>query len=758
MPSRKVIGRSIPRVDGLDKVTGKALYTADFHIPGTLWARILRSPFPHARITKIDSARAKGIPGVHVVLTGADVSGVLYGRRLMDVPVLAQERVRFVGEPVAVVAADDKDLAQRAIDLIDVDYEELPAVFSPLQAINENAPILHPEVNGYEGLPNPLNKPSNAFVRDTWGKGKLKEGFRQAEIIVENTFTTPPVHHAYLEPSSCLLWIDAEGRVRIWAPNKVPYILRQQTSRVLGISEKQILVNHAHIGGDFGGKGSPTSVLLCYYLSLYSGRPVKMIMDYVEEFTAGNPRHGSVVQLKSGVKRDGTLVASQVKVIFNSGAYGGFKPGSKVNLTGPEHAINSYRVPHLSVETMRVYTNTVPCGFMRAPGAPQVAFAWESHLDMISRQMEIDPLEFRLRNLIRQGEKTSTDIRYKTVKAKETLMLAADYAQYQAPKPSNIGRGMAISERGIHGGESHAKVSLNLDGSVTVHTPVFEQGSGTYTVLRQVVAEEMGLSPELVQILIWDTDAIPFDTGIGGSRAVRMSTVAVHEGVRKARQELFRLAEETLGWPKEHLVLEGRHIMDKARQERIQWSDLLLRAGQPICALGSHTDQEHAPTTSFTAQVAEVSVDIETGQVKLLKLTNAQDVGTIINPTGHIGQIYGGAMQGIGYALMEELQMEEGHVINPSFGDYKIPSIEDIPEMTVAFLRSGVGTGPYRVKSIGESTIVPVAAAIANAVHDAVGVRITELPITAEKVYRALKDHPIRESGSDTKADCRKLY
>jgi CO/xanthine dehydrogenase Mo-binding subunit len=754
----RVIGHPTPRVDGPDKVTGKALYTADVHLPGTLWGKVIRSPFPHALITRLDTTSAKDIPGVHAILTGDDVRGVLYGRRLIDVPVLAQGRVRFVGEPVAAVAAVDQDTAQEALDLIEVEYQELPAVFLPLEALKEDAPILHPEVNSYEGLPKPQENPSNAFVRDTWGKGDLEEGFQQAEVIVENTFHTPPVHHAYLEPHCCLVWIDKNSRIQIWAPNKVPYMLRRQIAQALNIPEGRILVNHAHIGGDFGGKGSPMSIPLCYFLALHSGRPVKMVMDYVEEFTAGNPRHGSVVQLKSGVKRDGTLVASQVKVIFNSGAYGGFKPGSKVNLTGPEHAINSYRVPHLSVETMRVYTNTVPCGFMRAPGAPQVAFAWESHLDMISRQMEIDPLEFRLRNLIRQGEKTSTDIRYKTVKAKETLMLAADYAQYQAPKPSNIGRGMAISERGIHGGESHAKVTLNLDGSVTVHTPVFEQGSGTYTVLRQVVAEEMGLSPELVQILIWDTDAIPFDAGIGGSRAVRMSTVAVHEGVRKARQELFRLAEEILGWPKEHLVLEGRHIMDKARQERIQWSDLLLRAGQPICALGSHTDQEHAPTTSFTAQVAEVSVDIETGQVKLLKLTNAQDVGTIINPTGHIGQIYGGAMQGIGYALMEELQMEEGHVINPSFGDYKIPSIEDIPEMTVAFLRSGVGTGPYRVKSIGESTIVPVAAAIANAVHDAVGVRITELPITAEKVYRALKDHPIRESGSDTKADCRKLY
>ena len=395
------IGQPTTRVEGQDKVTGALRYTADVALPGTLWGRALRSPYPHARIVRIDTSRAQQVPGVHAVLTGADVRGIRYGRRLFDVPVLAEERVRFVGERVAAVAAEERHAAAEALALIEVEYEDLPAVFDPLAALQEDAPLLHPEVNSYHGLPKPLAHPSNAFVRDTWSKGNIDEGFNRADLIVDNTFTVPRQHQAYLEPHSCLVWIDEQGRVQVWASSKVPYQVKEQLSVALKLPKERIRLNPVAIGGDYGGKGSPMDIPLAYFLAVHSGRPVKMVMDYVEEFTAGNPRHAAIIQLKTGVKRDGTIVAHQAKVFFDSGAYGGFKPVPTVNLGGAAKAAGPYKIPHVHIESTQVYTNTIPGGFMRAPGEPQAVFAIESHIDCIARQLGKDPVDFRLHNLLR---------------------------------------------------------------------------------------------------------------------------------------------------------------------------------------------------------------------------------------------------------------------------------------------------------------------------------------------------------------------
>jgi len=320
------IGQPTTRIEGQDKVTGTTQYTADVALPGTLWGRALRSPLPHARILRIDTSRAQQVPGIHAVLTGADVRGIRYGRRLFDVPVLAEDRVRFAGERVAAVAAQDRDAAEEALTLIDVEYEELPAVFDPLEALGEEAPILHPEVNSYIGLPRPLEKPSNAFARDTWSKGNIDAGFAQADLIIENTFTVPRQHQAYLETHSCLVWLDDQGRVQVWASSKVPYQVKEQLAVALRLPKERIRLNPVAIGGDYGGKGSPMDIPLAYFLAVRTGRPVRMVMDYVEELTAGNPRHAAIIQLKTGVKREGTIVAHQARVVFDSGAYGGFKP------------------------------------------------------------------------------------------------------------------------------------------------------------------------------------------------------------------------------------------------------------------------------------------------------------------------------------------------------------------------------------------------------------------------------------------------
>lgn len=734
------IGQSTPRLEGAEKVTGSTQYTADLTLPGTLWGRCLRSPWPHARIVHIDPSRAMQVPGVHAVLTGADVRGIRYGRRLHDVPVLAEERVRFVGERVAAVAAEDRDAAEEALLLIDVKYEELPAVYEPQDALSDGAPILHPEVNSYYGLPTLQETPSNAFVRDVWRKGNIDEGFAQSDLIVEGTYTVPRQHQAYLETHSCLVWIDDEGRAQVWTSSKVPYQIKEQLSIALGLPKERIRINPISIGGDYGGKGSAMDVPVAYFLAMRSSRPIRMVMNYIEELTAGNPRHAAAVHLKTGVMRDGTLVAQQSQTLFNSGAYGGFKPAPGVNLGGAAKAGGPYRIPHVELAGTQVYTNTIPGGFMRAPGEPQVAFASESHMDCIAQQLGMNPLEFRQKNLLEEGDEDPTGMKYQGIRAQETMDAAIAASDYHAPKPANVGRGMAIGERTTAGGESHAAVTLNLDGSVTVNSSIFEPGTGTYTVLAKIVAEELDLPVDRIQIQVWDTDAVDFDTGVGGSRSTRMGGLAAYQAAGEVASQLFRITADLLGWPEEQLSMNGDDIVRLDTGERYPWIEVLGRIGTAITAKSSYNDANRSPITCFNAQVAEVEVDPDTGSVKLLKLTTAHDVGRVLNPLDHQGQIDGAIIQGVGYALTEDLQMDEGRVSTVTFGDYKIPCIRDIPRLVTVILDSESGPGPYDARGIGENPCGCVAPAIANAVADALGVRIQDLPITAEKVFKALQN------------------
>ena len=736
--SYQIIGQSIPRVDNTGKVTGDARYTADVLLPGTLWAKTLRSPYPHARIARVDTSRAEKAPGVRAILTGADVRGILYGRRYRDISVLAQDRVRFIGERVAAVAADTLEQAEEALELLEVDYEELPAVFDPVAALQEGAPIIHPDVNSYPGLPKPLARPSNAFVNDIFTRGNIAEGFAQSDVVVENTFTVSRVHQAFLEPHCCLVWIDDQDRVQMWSPNKAPQGLKESMSAALNIPKEKIRVNPVVIGGDFGGKGAPIDEPICYLLALRTGRPVKMVMEYREEFVAGAPRHAAVIRLKTGVKRDGTMVAHEMEAYLDSGAYGGFRPGAVVG--GIAHAGGCYRAEHARIAVSRVYTNNLPGGQMRAPGEPQGFFAAESHMDCVARKLGMDPYEFRLKNLIEEGETTLTGGHYRGIKAKDTLKAAAKTAGYKASKAANMGRGIAMGYRGPGAGSTSLSLSLNPDGTIVIRTCLFEQGTGTYTTLRQIVAEELSLKPDEIQIQILDTDSgVPFDSGIGGSRGTRVASGAAFQAARAAKQELLDLAEKLLGWPKSETVLVGKELVHKKTRKRKRWDKLLSRAGRSVTGAAIHRDEDHSPVTAFAAQIAEVSVDTETGEVKLRRLTTAHDTGVIVNPIGHQGQVDGGVVQGIGYGLIEYLPVHEGHVGTAHFGEYKIPTVKDIPELKTVIVKGEAGVGPYKTKGIGENPISPVAAAIANAVEDAVGVRIKDLPITAEKVLNALR-------------------
>ena len=730
-------GPSTPRADALGKVTGAARYTADVLLPDALWAKALRSPLPHARILRIDASRARALPGVHAVVTGADVSRVLFGRKIRDLPVIAIDVVRFVGEQVAAVAAEDEETAERALRLIDVDYEELPTVFDAAEAMQPDAVLLHPNVHEYGGLPHPLEGPSNVFVTNRWGKGDVEAGFEAADVIVENTFTTQLMHQAYMEPNSWLVWVDGEGRAQVWASNKTPHPTRRQASGAMGLAEEQVRLNPVTIGGDFGGKGQPRNIPLCYYLARAAGRPVRMALDYDEELQAANPRHPASVRMRTGVRRDGTIVAHEAELIFNSGAYAGFIPQGFV--PGASTAGGPYKIPNTRITSSHVYTNNVPRGFMRGPGRQQATFAMESQLDCVAQAIGMDPAEIRRRNAVREGDETAIGERFVDVKAVETLEAAVAASGYGSPKPAFRGRGVALSHQEASGGETSAIVSLGPDGAVTLSTPVFEQGTGTYTMLQQVVAEALGLPPSRVTVRVMDTDEAEFDSGISAQRGTRLGSQAAYAAAKEVERQLARLTADLLGWPEELVRVDGDTVSRADTGESQPWREVVARTGAAVNGHASINDEEQPGVTAFTAQVAEVSVDPETGRVSLLRLTTAHDTGRILNPQGHQGQINGAAVQGVGYGLMEEMLTENGRVSTLSFADYKVPTAADIPELRTVVIESETGIGPLGIKGIAENASTPAAAAIANAVEDACGVRVRQLPITAERVYRALR-------------------
>ena len=735
----RVIGTPVPRIDGRDKVTGTANYGADFEIEGTLWAKTLRSPFPHARIRGIDTSAARALPGVHAILTGDDIpQNMRWGRRIVDVPVLAQGEVKFVGEQVAAVVADDEEIAQRAIELIEVDYEELPAVTDPEEAM-KNELLVNPDMTSFKGLLYEVPAPTNVIVHWEWSKGDVEAGMKEADLVVENTFTTPSQHQVYLEAHNATVRVNADGTAEVWTPGKAPYAVRSQIAGPLGVEPESIVFHPVVIGGDFGGKGSPMNVALGYLLSkAVGGRPVRMVFDYSEEFMAANPRHHSRLLMRTGVRKDGSITAHDVSIVFDSGAYAGFKPAG--HLGGAKAAGGPYRTPNARVVEDMVYTHNTPCGHMRGPGEPQAVFALESHIDEVAAALGMDPVQFRLMNLVSDGEPTALGDVFVENRAAATLEVAVESSGYGQPKAPGVGRGVSIGERPPGGGRVNSQVSLEADGSVVITTPLFEQGAGAYTVLQQVVAEDMGLPADAVRIEVADTGLFDMDQGVGGSRVTNLGTIATHDAVGQAQGELFKLAAELQNWPEEKLVVQGRMLVRTDTGESQPWSGLIARVGTPVVGRAAAAGGYENPVTGYCSQIAEVEVDQETGQIKLTKLTTVHDTGTIINPIGHQGQINGGAIMGVGFGLQEELVRENGFVSTLSFADYKIPNIADIPELTTIVLEEpGKGVGPYNIKAIGESPNAPTAAAIANAIADASGVRIRDLPVTAEKLYEALQ-------------------
>ena len=742
------IGQSVVRGEGADKVSGQAVYAADITLPGMLWGQVLRSPFPHARIVSIDTSRAKELPGVHAVLTGTDIPDRRVGRLLRDCPVLARDKVLFIGEKVAAVAAESPDLAEEALLLIDVEYAELPAVFDPAEAMTEAAPTLHENLESYPGLPKPMSPVNNVFAHNVWRKGDIEQGFAESDLVFEHTFNTQLMHQAYLEPHACVVDIDGDGRVQVWANNKGPFMLREQLAAVWDLPKEQIRINPCSIGGDFGGKGSFMDAPLAYYLAKAAGRPVKMVMDYIQELLAGNPRHPGVITLKTGMKKDGRIWARQAETIFNSGAYGAFKP--RVHLRGADHSGGPYRIPNVQIDSYMVYTNNVPCGHMRAPAKPQVTFAVEAHMDLIARAMGLDPYELRMLNILQEGDTNPVGEEWLNIRAGDALRAAAEKAGWGTAKATPwTGRGLAISDQPPGSGQSSASVMMDGKGKATLLMSLWDTGTGAHTVLRQVVAETLTIPVDEVGVVIQDTDAVEFESGPGGSRVTYTSGQSALGAAEELREKLTVLAAEYLGGAADAVTLrDGRFVAGDGSGDGDSGTGIALKevAARAVAAQGEplagHKTYTAPPSeyTSYCAQAAEVEVDPETGQITVNKIVTAHDVGTVLNPLTHQGQIEGGVIQGLGYALMEEMETAEGQISTLSLGDYKIPTSKDIPELVTVLLEPAGGPAPFQSKGIGESSNTPVAAAIANAVSDAIGGRpITQLPITAERALAALR-------------------
>ncbi len=735
----QVVGKPTPRVEGELKVTGKALYSADFKFPDSLWGKCLRSPIPYGRIKGIDTSKALNVPGVKAVFTGQDVTGLRIGRCIYDTPIVADGVVRFIGEKVAAVAAESRLAAEQAIDLIEVEYEELEPLLDPVEAAKPDAPVLHPDLLSYRGLPVPVENLSNVFAYLKWGKGNVEEGFKHADIIVENTFTTQVTHQSYLEPHACVVKADASGSAEIWSCSKTPFAVRGQLANCIGIAKEKLVFHPTHIGGDFGGKGGFMDVPVAYFLSKKSGQPVRMIMDYTEELTAGNPRHAAIIKIKTGVKKDGKIVAHHLDFLFDSGAYASMKPAGY--LIGASTCAGPYKIENCLIEERMVYTNKIPCGHMRAPGDPQGFFANESQLDMVARKLGMDPAEFKRKNMLRDGDETPTGGHISHIRGEEALQKALELSDYSKPKPKNVGRGLSFSEWSPSGGEGNVFVTIEDNGKVKVITPVVDQGAGVLTVIVQVVGEELGVPADEIELKQADSTIVPSDGGVGGSRATRVYGNASFEAGIKAREELFAFAAQALEVEPKELTLDRGAVAHKPSKRKMSFSEIVKFKGAPIYVRGYYKSSEKSHDASVSAQIAEVHVDPETGKITLRNMVSAHTTGKVINPLMHQGQIEGGVVFGLGYALTEEVMFDGPKITTTNFGEFKIPNITDIPPLKTHVMENvPAGPGPYNSLAIGEVANVPTAAAVANAVADACGVRITDLPVTSEKVYRALKN------------------
>ena len=710
--SASILDQPEYRVEGSAKVTGAARYAADVAMPGMLHAAYVTSPYPHARIGSVDVSAARKLPGVRAVLTGADTKPGRLGRRLQDWPILCWDRVLFIGDRVAAIAADTARVAEEAARLVEVEYEELPSILDTDAALAAGVPVLHPDAATYVFLggtraerPHPNVQGHAVHVH-----GDVEAGFRASHKVYEHSFSVPRTHQAYIEPRATLVWLDGET-VRVVTTNKAPFALRQHMSVALGIPEERIVVDAGYIGGDFGGKGLSIDEFVLYYLARATGRPVRALTRYADDLQATNTRHAATITLRTGVDAEGRIRAHTSRVVFDGGAYAAGKPVMTLMPGDAMLTLAGYRVPAARVEATTVYTNQVPAGHARAPGQPQNAFAAESHIDLIARDLGIDPLEFRERNIVRHGDVDVTGQPWHGTDGPAMLARLRTASSYgpSLARPRQVnwwGWGVALGVRHVGRGRAAMVLRKLASGRVELRTGVSDQGGGAHTLFQRIVAAELGIPPSRVAVSRGTTDAVLSDPGVGGSRVTPVQGSAALNAARKLKAKLAEL---------------GRTIDDAGEME----------------VTGEAAQETHE--ASMYAYVLRLTVDRETGSLKINDATLVADVGTVINPVALRGQLEGGFIFGLGQAVMEELRVEDGRVVTANLGDYKLPTIADAPPLRIELITDHPGPGPFGAKSVGELANPAVGAAVANAVQDACGARVMTLPITSERIWSALR-------------------
>lgn len=750
------------RVDAVEKVTGRALYAADRAPQEALWASTLTSPLAHARIQAVDTRQAEAVPGVHVVLTGADLAPARFGRRLLDWPVLCWDRVRFVGDRVAAVAAETPEAAAEAVERIHVRYKELPAVLRVEDAVAEGAPLLHESLSHYvykgsERPPIPSGRNLQSYGRKGQGEGRIPAIFREADHVFEHTFTTPRQPHWYLEPHATSVWIDERDVVHVISTNKDPDALQEQMSLTTGVPVDRIRVHSGSIGGDFGGKGLSVDEFVCYFLARASGRCVQAVMGHGEDMRGTNPRHAARMTLRTAVSTSGRFLAHHADLLFDGGAYAAAKPNSALQLRGGFDTMSPYRIDHALVETRVAYTNTVPAGHMRAPGQVQAAFAGESHVDMIAAGLNVDPVTLRLKNAVRGADPSPTGERCVAPRAEEVLAQLQHLSFVRQEDGPNRGRGISFGLRHVGGLGRTADVTMRLrsEGIVEVGTALVDQGAGAQTIAQRVAAAVLSVDPASVSIV--KETAPGYLAGVGGSRTTHLISRATEAGAAEMRARLESGACAALGVPEGSLRLEnGRFRAAEPATDGPTLAELapaLVQQGG-VEVVGHYDGQPAAADKqgvkgahfcNFAGCMVDVEVDPRTGMITVHDAVLAIDVGTVISPLSHQGQVDGGFVYGLSAALGEELPVTKPEAIHPGRRGCAILSALDIPPLRTVLLRSEDGPGAFGAKGIGELINPLVAPAVANAVRAAVGARVTTLPLTAQRVREALR--AAREQG-----------
>ncbi len=749
-----VIGKPLPKVDSLGKTTGQARYAEDIVLPGMLFGRVLRSPHAHARIVGIDTGRAQTKPGVRAVLTGRDLP-IRYGILPVsqDETALAEDVVRYVGEPVAAVAADDEEIAEQALRAVDVEYEPLPAVTSIESALRQSAVPIHDRADGTN-----IHKAVNLEF------GDVEKGFSNADYVREDVFFYEGSNHVAMEQHAVLASYDAGGKLTVWSSTQVPLYLRGVLEKVLGLPRTQVRVIAPPVGGGFGGKSDVFShEVVAAKLSLVTGRPVKIVCSREEVFYLHRGRHPVLMKIRTGFTKEGRITAMHFWSILDGGAYGSYGVASTY-YTGVLQP-STYRIPAYKFEGVRVFTDKPPCGPKRGHGTPQPRFALEAHLDKAAEDLGLDPAEIRFRNLVRPFSMTVNHLRITSCGLKECMervLKASRFREKRGHLPRGRGIGLAVSAY-LSGAalpiwwnenpHSEVEVRIGPTGHVVVSSMASDIGQGSTSMLAFIVAEVLGLEPTEIEVVVADTDRTPIDLGSYSSRVTFMAGNAALSAATRVRQTIFEAAALKLRVPTEELVAKGRRVcVGSDRRRGLAWEEAVAAAGHgPITATGSYTPPKLAgpykgsgvgpsPAYSFSACVIEATCDTETGFLTPDRIWIAHDIGRAINARAVEGQIEGSVCMALGEALQEQQAVRGGLLKSPSILEQKVPTVLEMPEIHTILVESVDPEGPFGAKEVGQGPLLPVMPALANALYDAVGVRIDEIPMTPDKILRALEE------------------